>query len=127
MTIEMEHKGTRRIESSELSDKLRGLESAGVDVPRLYFSKSIPTYVGTEKDGVEVYELEGREIKVHAGEQIDSNGNVVNLRMLEAQIAIRIPDDNDYYTEKMDKVYDRILRPYTFPEFNKPTIRDYMK
>ena len=121
----MEHKGTRRIESSELSDILRSLEATGVEIPTLYHCKSIPTYVRTEND-VEIYDLEGRRIEVHPGEQIDSYGNVVNLRLLEAQVGM-FHHVEEEHSEKMDRVYGRIFHPESDELFEKPPKKDYIK
>jgi len=75
---------TRKISHSDLSDKLRQLEKAGVNVPMLTPSNYSVDYVRTrDDDDVEVYKHGGKFVEVHRGEVIDSHGNVINLNELE--------------------------------------------
>lgn len=84
-------KGTRMICNIELSDKLRDLERTGVNVPFLMSSNYMPEYIKNEGD-VEVYQHEGRLLKVKPSQVIDSHGNVVNLRELEAKRNLALTD-----------------------------------
>ena len=70
---------TRRIDCSELSDKLRALKDQGVDIPELRYSIEKPTYMHTDDFGIEVYVHEGKIVNVGPEQVIDDHGNVVNL------------------------------------------------
>ncbi len=93
--------------SFDLSDRLRQLERHGVDVPVLQNSIYSPDYVETRKDGIEVYRHAGITVEIRPGEVIDSHGNVVNLRRLEAQTLCT------HRTESpaMDKYIDLTITP----------------
>ncbi|MBI5803978.1 hypothetical protein HY450_01915 [Candidatus Pacearchaeota archaeon] len=73
----------RQMDHFELSDRLRQLEKSGVQVPTLTFSNTMPFYVETTEDGVEIYQP--GNIRVPADCVIDSHGNVVNLHALQQQ------------------------------------------
>ena len=69
----------------DLSDRLQRMKDFGVEVPMLRNSNLMPFYVETRSDGTEIYQLGGTEIKVRAGQIIDSHGNVVDLERLQKQ------------------------------------------
>jgi hypothetical protein len=142
---------TRKIDHFELTDLLRDLEKFGVEVPMLQNSNYAPEYVKTTEDGVEVYRHAGRTVQVHAGEAIDSHGNIINLQRLQTEAFGRItrldtdrtPVDDRYADltitlipslgEPRDKRkvsvldVDRLLHPETHPDFSKPTVREYIE
>ncbi len=81
---------TRKINDTEMSDRIKFLERQGIVTPILNFSNFIPTYVETRENGVEIYNHGGRIVEVRAGEVIDSHGNVVNLERRETQAMEKI-------------------------------------
>ncbi|MBS3079838.1 hypothetical protein J4221_00030 [Candidatus Pacearchaeota archaeon] len=78
----------RTIDDIELRDRLRNLESLGVEIPSMRYSINKPTYLRTTSDGLEIYLHGNEKVIVGPGEVIDSHGNVVNLSALERQVRI---------------------------------------
>ncbi len=75
------------INSFELSDRLSRVERMGIPVPVLHHSPYIPKHTETRPDGTEIYS--GTRVDVSAGEVIDTDGNVVNLRRLEEKATMK--------------------------------------
>jgi hypothetical protein len=94
---------TREMSYFDLSRELQVLEKYGAEVPMRQFSNFKPTFVET-REGVEVYRHEGRTLQVHAGEVIDSHGNVVNLNQLE-RVAFDTKPDRFELENRPDRPY----------------------
>jgi hypothetical protein len=80
----------RIISHTEMVQKLRRFASAGIDVPSLEMNPFSPEFVERKYDErtsteVEIYRIGRRPVQVEEGHEIDTHGNVVFIRPLEAQ------------------------------------------
>src|SRR3989338_10292866 len=78
-------KPARLVHGSEVRDLYDALGSIGIQLCYRH-SKDMPEYKGTTTEGVELFEHEGRTLRVAPGQIIDDNGNVINS--LSARLAL---------------------------------------
>lgn len=76
------HPQQRQMNNFELSDRLKGIELRGINVPSLSCSHTKPDYVRTEED-IEIYRVGTKEVQVKPGHIIDDHGNIVDLESLQ--------------------------------------------